>query len=235
MGIMALTDAADLLQAIAALGWLVLAGVIGLGLRGLLRSRGSDLTRLSVGPSGLTAEFVSSKLDEASRSDDTPRPSPVAKSVVIQRLHRHADILARAHLLWVDDHPENNASIVELLSEYGVDVEIALANDEAFSRLTRHPKRYQVLISDMGRDNEPAAGAFPGAEFAVRAFEQTGLRTILFAGQFRPTSVPGLTPQQLVDLARTVDSATFGRTNRADELIHLILDVLERSPRLVPS
>jgi hypothetical protein len=228
-------DATDLLQAISAVGWLALAVLIGFGLRGLLRSRGNDLTKLSVGPSGLTAEFVSAKLDEASRTDKTATPSPVAKSVVIQRLHRHADILDRAHVLWVDDRPENNSSIVELLSKYGVDVEIALANNEAFSQLTRHPKRYDVLISDIGRDNEPEAGAFPGADFAVRAFEQTGLRTILFTGQFDPTSVPGLTPDQLVDLARTIDSATSGRTNRAEELIHLILDVLERSPRLTPS
>ena len=228
-------NAADLLQAIAAVGWLALAVFIGVALRAILRSRGGDLTKLSVGPSGLTAEFVSSKLDEASKGGSTPAPSPIAKSVVVQRLHEQAAVLARAHILWVDDHPENNASIVELLSNYGVDVEVALTNAEALAQLTRHPKRYDVLISDMGRDNEPAAGPFPGAAFATQALQQTGARTILFTGRFRPTSVPGLTPDQLLELVRTIEAATFGRTNRAEELIHLILDVLERSPRIASS
>src|SRR5262245_5861497 len=128
----ALKDTTDLLQAITAVGWLALAVVFAFVLVRLLRSRGNDLTKLSVGPAGLTAEFVSAKLDEASRAASAAAPNPIAKSVVIQRLHRHAEILARAHVLWVDDHPENNASIVELLSKYGVDFEIAQTNDEAF-------------------------------------------------------------------------------------------------------
>lgn len=228
-------DVADLLQAIAAVGWLALAALIGLRLRGLLRSRGDDLAKISVGPTGLTAEFVSSKLDEAARADTTVAPSPEMKSVVIERLHRNAGVLRRAHVLWVDDHPENNTSIVELLGKYTVDVEIALTNAEALHQIARHPQRYDVLISDMGRDHEPAAGAFPGVDFAVRAFSQTGIRTILFTGRFRITAVPGLTPEDIVKLAEAVDSATFGRTNRADELIHLILDQLERSPKLAAS
>lgn len=224
-------NAVDVLQAVVALGWLVLAIVLGRPLLSILRFRGADLTKLSVGPAGLSAEFVTSRLDEAARSASAPSPDPVSKSVVVQRLHEHGAVLARAHVLWVDDHPENNQSIVELLSGYGVDVEVARTNAQAISQLARHPWRFDVLISDMGRDAEPEAGQFPGVAFAEQALELTGTRTILFAGRFEPTAVPGLSPEESLALTRRVDSVTFGRTNRADELIHLVLDLLERSPR----
>lgn len=222
---------ADVISALTSLGWLALAAFIAIAFRSIMNTRRGDLTKLSVGPTGFTAEFVSNKLDEASKDGAGPTPGPRDKGVLAERLHSHRDLVQGAHLLWVDDHPENNEAMVELLSRFGVKIEIALNNAEAYSTLTRHPQRFQVLISDMGRDDEPAAGDFPGAAFATRALELTGIRTILFTGRFRPTSVPGLNADEAVLLADSIDRATFGNTNRPDELVHLIIDLLERSPR----
>lgn len=228
-------EIAELVGALAAMGWVGLAIYLGFALRRILRSRGDDLSRLTVGPTGLVAEFVSKKLDEAAASDPATLPGPLAKSVIGLRLQRHAAQVASAHILWVDDHPENNAAIVELFSNFGADIEVSISNAEALTQLTRHPGRYDVLISDVARDNELGAGPFPGVRFAAQAFKRNGLRTILFTGRFNIATVPDLNSHERLDLFRSVEESTFGTTNRADELVHLVLDALERSPRTPPS
>jgi hypothetical protein len=222
---------ADVISALTSLGWLVLGAVIAFALRSIMNTRRDELSKVSIGPTGFTVEFVSNKLDEASKDAAAPSPGPLDKSVLAERLHSHRDLVHGSQLLWVDDHPENNRAIVELLTTFGVDVEIALSNAEAYLLLTRHPHRFQVLISDVGRVDEAVAGEYPGAEFSSRALELTGIRTILFVGRFRPTSVPGLNADEAILLADSIDRATFGTTNRPDELVHLIIDLLERSPR----
>jgi len=59
-------------------------------------------------------------------------------------------------ILWVDDHPENNTFFHGILESAGCKVDIALTTAEAQTRLREH--RYRVIISDMGRGDNPAAG-----------------------------------------------------------------------------
>jgi len=58
-----------------------------------------------------------------------------AKCSVVDRLQRNADLIASARILWVDDHPENNTPIVELLRLYGAAVETPRSNHEALALL----------------------------------------------------------------------------------------------------
>src|SRR5262249_49118073 len=59
-------------------------------------------------------------------------------------------------VLWVDDHPENNALIVDVLAGAGWKVEQVLDTDQAFGRLrSRH---YSAVITDMGRGSRETAG-----------------------------------------------------------------------------
>ena len=62
---------------------------------------------------------------------------------------------ASAHaVLWVDDHPENNALLVEQLQRNGVRVDLARSTREA-TALFGH-RRYGMIVSDMGRFEDGA-------------------------------------------------------------------------------
>ncbi len=59
-------------------------------------------------------------------------------------------------VLWVDDFPDNNILVREILSAAGCSVDLALSTIEAIRKLSS--SRYAVVISDMGRGNNPVAG-----------------------------------------------------------------------------
>jgi CheY-like chemotaxis protein len=224
-----MTDAAELLKAIAALLWVVLAAVALLLLAGVLRTRAGALKSFGVGPSGLTFEFVEAKVDQAIAAASQQagvRVGHAAKRSVIDRLQRNADLLARARILWVDDHPENNVAVLELLRRYGSIVDTPVTNADAFRLL--QGARYDVLISDVARDNEGPNSDQKGLDFARQVYQNWGQQSLLFTARFDPTTVPGLDDEERLALVREMNRIVFGRTNRLDIAIHLILDVLER-------
>jgi CheY-like chemotaxis protein len=53
-------------------------------------------------------------------------------------------------VLWVDDHPENNAILVEQLQRNGVRVDLARDTEEGLALLGQ--RRYAIVVSDMGRN-----------------------------------------------------------------------------------
>ena len=59
-------------------------------------------------------------------------------------------------LLWVDDRPRNNSFLVASLEELGIKVDIAKSTKEAMNLFS--PKRYDRIISDMGRPESDHAG-----------------------------------------------------------------------------
>lgn len=62
-------------------------------------------------------------------------------------------------VLWVDDHPSNNALIAEQLQRNGVRVDVALSTAEGLAKLGT--RRYGAVLSDMGRaeDGAPVSDA----------------------------------------------------------------------------
>jgi CheY-like chemotaxis protein len=224
-----MSEFGDLLKGIAAAMWVVLAVVVFLTLRHPLAERVKVLTKLGLSPTGLSMEFAEKKLDEAvSGSDEESKRAigEVAKRSVLDRLERNADLLSRARILWVDDHPENNTPIIELLRQFGARVETPRSNDEAFALLRAN--RYDVIISDVARDREGPDSDLKGVKLAETVFSQWGQRVVLFTARFDPTGLPGVSDADRLAIARLVGKVTFGRTNRFDEVLHLILDMVER-------
>jgi CheY-like chemotaxis protein len=222
-------NTADLLGGIAALLWVVVALAAILILRGVLRANRGSLTKLGLGPGGVTLEFAEAKLDEAvRRSDEQTRQAvgDAAKRSLLDRLQRNADLLRRARVLWADDHPENNLPIVELLRRFGAGVDTPRSNDEAFSLLAA--SRYDVVISDVARDNEGPRSDLKGIELAEQVFNRYGLRILLFTGRFNPATLPGATDAERLELVKQLQRSVFAATNRTDEAVHYILDILER-------
>jgi CheY-like chemotaxis protein len=63
---------------------------------------------------------------------------------------------ASPKILWVDDHPENNAYEVEILRKCGATVHEVKKTENALQELTKAD--WKLLISDMGRDGNSRAG-----------------------------------------------------------------------------
>jgi CheY-like chemotaxis protein len=224
-----MSNAADLMRGAADLLWVVVAFGAVFVVRKLLITRGGSLTRFGVGPSGVTMEFAEAKLDEAVRGSDEQTQRAVgqaAKRSVIDRLQRNADLLGRARILWADDHPENNTPVVELLRRFGASVETPRSNAEALALL--RASRYDVVISDVARDNEGPGSDLKGLELAEQVFTGWGLRILLFTARFDPANMPGISAQERLSLVQLCEKYVFARTNRMDEALHYILDLLER-------
>jgi len=224
-----LSDVAELLRAAAALLWVVVALVVVFIVRSLLSSRKGPLTKLGLGPGGATFEFAEAKLDEAvAKSDEETRTAigNAAKRSVIARLESHADLLARARILWVDDHPANNTPLADLLRQYGATVDTPRSNSEALALLGT--TRYDVVISDVARDDEGPNSDLKGVELAQTVFERWGQRVVLFTSRFNPARLPDASDKERLELVAVVDKSVFARTNRTDEALHYILDLVER-------
>lgn len=225
-----MAQAGDLLRGIAAVLWVVLALAVVYILRGGIVQRLLFVTKLGFGATGFSMEFAEQKLDQAMATVADPSSvrsfGQAARRGVLVRLERNADLVSRARLVWVDDHPENNLSIIQLLTGLGARVDTPRTNDEAF-RLLRG-SRYDVVISDVARDREGPESALKGVRLAQTVFEQFGQQTLLFTERYNPATLPGLNEAQRLELVKVTREVVFGTTNRYDEALHLILDMLER-------
>ena len=76
-------------------------------------------------------------------------------------------------ILWVDDNPKNNSYFVEHLSELGVRVDLAESTAEGAARF--EAKKYDSVISDMGRKEGPYFNGSAGLDLLkiVRARDAT--------------------------------------------------------------
>lgn len=59
-------------------------------------------------------------------------------------------------ILWVDDYPVNNEYPIKILSQAGVDFDVALNTEKGLEFLSK--TKYDLVISDMGRGNDRTAG-----------------------------------------------------------------------------
>jgi CheY-like chemotaxis protein len=74
--------------------------------------------------------------------DTSPRTTPEARTVI-------------KRILWVDDKPTNNAYETAQLQALGVGVQNALSTQEAMDALHAPGADFDVIISDMGRQEGP--------------------------------------------------------------------------------
>ncbi len=133
-------------------------------------------------------------------------------SLAMDRASRHLGLLQKAKILWVDDVPENNFNEIKMLHQLRADVETAHGTDEALDRLGK--QAFDIILSDLKRGDDAAAGL----KMLDRLKDShPTLPVVYYVGEFDPT--------------RGVPPLAFGLTNRPDELLHLILDVLERRKR----
>jgi CheY-like chemotaxis protein len=223
-----LAQTADLLRAIASLMWVGIGVAVLVLLGRVIIPRAGQLSSLAFGPSGLSMQFVEAKVSEAVQSHDDSNElvGLAAQRTVVDRLQRHAELISRARILWVDDHPENNSAVIELLRKYGAVVETPRSNAQAMA--LRASTVYDVIISDVARDDEGPDSDMKGVEFARAVYERWQQQILLFSGKFNPATVPNWSVEDRLRLVVDLQRGVFGHTNRVDVALHLIMDMLER-------
>jgi CheY-like chemotaxis protein len=155
-------------------------------------------------------DFIDTDLELAEKSPQWKiKVSSKDKERTLKRAKKHLAVFRDAQFLWVDDHPENNLSERKMFRQLKAEVDIAKSTEEALKILKSD--HYDLVISDMARDNDDTAGLNFLEQFRK---ENKSTPVIFYVGVFDPD--------------KGVPKQTFGITNRSDELLHLILDALER-------
>jgi CheY-like chemotaxis protein len=135
--------------------------------------------------------------------------TPEGRDQIARRAARLGQVLDGTRILLVNDIPDEMSGVVKLLERLHCEVDIARSSEEALARLGG--KSYELVISDMARDGVDDEGL----RFLARMREQgVPVRTVFTVGQYRPE--------------RGVPAYAFGITNRVDELLNLVFDVVER-------
>ena len=156
---------------------------------------------------GVEATFIKEQLTEAARGE--PEVTEEALNQVTRRAQRLSDIIKDAQLLLVNDVPEEMIYVRKILRSLGTFVDIARTTDQALSMMEE--TKYDVVLSDMRRDGVSDEGLHFLNETIARKLHRP---TIFTVGRFEPS--------------RGVPGYAFGITNRIDESLNLVFDVLER-------
>jgi CheY-like chemotaxis protein len=130
-------------------------------------------------------------------------------SAPLRRARMVSQVMAGAKVLWIDDRPENNAWERALLKAFQADVTTVESTRSALGMLRR--ETFDVLLSDVAREGQSREGIR-----ALPALRETA------------ENVPVVFYVGSVDRAAGTPAGAFGITNDPGELLHLILDVLER-------
>jgi hypothetical protein len=131
------------------------------------------------------------------------------QSRVLRRAARAAAVTNGARILWVDDKPARNLPERKVLRSLGIMIDLAQSSSDGMKALGRAD--YDLVISNLRRDDRPTEGR----EFLVGMRAAKHAEPVVFyIFDFDPS--------------RGTPGDAVGITDRPDELVHLVLDGLER-------
>ncbi len=202
----AASDWVELVRAIPAILWVVLAGCVLFLFRQPIAERISVMRSVEL-PGGIRAQFDAA-ISTAAELRGDPLGGDV-RSRLERRIARNAELLRGAELLWADDDHASTRYERAALTATGAIVETVASTTEALERL--RVSSFDVVISDMVRGDDATAGA----ELVTKVRQlRDGVPTILYVGHADPTL--GTPPY------------AFGIADRPATLMHLVIDALER-------
>jgi CheY-like chemotaxis protein len=140
-----------------------------------------------------------------SPTKELPEIAPLIEKATAPRTRRR---LSRATVLWVDDRPANNLYERRALQALGLHIDLASDTEEAIGKLRR--KKYDLVVSDMGRPSSKQAGFE-----LLKAIRENGddVPFVIYAGSNAPAH--GVEARQ---------RGAQGTTNDPSELFELVLD-----------
>ncbi|OLE21957.1 MAG: hypothetical protein AUG44_26040 [Actinobacteria bacterium 13_1_20CM_3_71_11] len=191
--------------------WAIFALIAFVALRKTILTKLGEARNIKA--AGVELTFATRLLDEvAAKADAGKAPSAADRRAAVSRLEHAVDILNGGRILWADDNPTWNQPLIDLFRQFKMTVDVARSTPEALP-LARS-RGYDLIITDMRRDTEqPSSNAGITLINQLREYG-VHLPIIVFAASFDPTL--GVHP------------AIFAYTNAADELIHYVIDVMER-------
>jgi CheY-like chemotaxis protein len=195
----------DLRQFFSSLGELTLKGA---GFEASLKKRQAE-----VSASLAAAAAFRSQSGDMSREDAAQEARIAADYVseaVTPKIIKKAE---KSNILWVDDNPNNNVYERQALGALGINFVLATSTDEALRHISR--KRFDVIISDMGRPPDSRAGYT-----LLDTLRSNGNSTpfIIYASSRKPDHV-----------AESRSHGAIGCTNNANELFEWVLLALQSS------
>jgi len=128
---------------------------------------------------------------------------------VLQRVKKQGELFRGKRILWIDDEPESPANERRMLERLLTDIDMAENSAKADELLQKN--KYDLILSDMKRSDDNTAGLKFLQNYAKR---EKRVPVIFYVGYPDP--------------AKPVPLHAFGITHRPDELLHLIMDALER-------
>jgi hypothetical protein len=203
---------ADVLGLVATLLWVGFAVFVVLMLRPLLslvqavkpgggKSEGGKSDEQESGGHADIA-YAAAQLDHAVDHNGRPDVSGERRAHAVERAKRLQGMLGGARLVWVVDRPAAVTAESRLLQSLGILVAVVSTNSEVKAAL--NDGGVDVVISDLERSKGDPALALAG---------QTDDVPLIYYTTERTAGVP---------------AGAFGLTDRPDELLHLVIDALER-------
>ncbi|WP_030410535.1 response regulator [Streptomyces sp. NRRL S-1448] len=166
---------ADLLSALSTLAWPLLAGLVIWRLfptiKKIIDSRGFTV---KVGSAELTVQEVSEKVLKAT-ADIQGKLASVSASPEYAGMESRSVLGPLRRVLWVDDHPSNNAFEAAQLQALGVDVVQVESTDKGIDALSASAPPFDAVISNMARKEDgslhPDAGTELAREIRARGYD----------------------------------------------------------------
>lgn len=205
-------DLAEFVLKILVIGLLIVAAVI---LKDPLLERLGSAGVQEIEAFGVRVSFVENQLQETISKATAADPkrwqdASVALPSIRTRIEVMGRVLPGSRGLWIDEgFPLSNLYERRILQTLGISVDMVKSAEDAWSLLQK--SCYDVVISEMRQADDASAGL----KFAIRL-------------QQMPMA-PGLVFYILnFDPARGTPAYSNGITNSPTELVHMVLDVLER-------
>ncbi|MFD6443649.1 response regulator [Promicromonospora sp. NPDC060204] len=209
-----MTPVADLIGAVASLLWplLVIVVLLVFGRQLLSKLRNSDDVTLEIGGQRLNLKqatdqqsdmitdlqrevaLLKRQLDGVVPNTETratgqsqgATPHPDETAWMSQEQERRVTVPASLPILWVDDHPENNAMVTESWRREGAEVDTARSTAEAMRLLGS--RRYGLVISDMGRHESGVDVPDAGLRFLAEVRAADAHLPFVLYGNVEPVS-----------------------------------------------
>lgn len=149
------------------------------------------------------------QLDKSIKNKEKNELPTWIKDALFERIAYVKEKELKIKTLWVDDFPSNNFYESQVLISIGLEIDFAKSSEEAKQLLSK--SNYEIMLSDISRHSKHDEGLRFHKELIGKGID---LPTIFYIGYFERNK--GVPPY------------AFGITDIPNDLIHLILDVIER-------
>ncbi len=153
--------------------------------------------------------------------DESATQKATVDEKTLQQLLDHAERIKKylhgARILWVDDQPLANAAIFRFLNNYNVVIDYARNTKEAESALEWSADAYEVVVSDMIRDDDGRAG-----------LDLLDITQRMNKSKDRDDQIMVLIFVNNLDTSKGTPAGAKLITNQVDDLLEEIFDIIER-------